>query len=210
MQKQVQILKQQAFVEEEDEEELTPREKLRRWLERLQKLGIVMTYSYHCKRCNHVWFPKEFDAIFESDTITNDYIVKYPTPKACARCKSRYWNSPPKRKTQHSSMKPIDDTQAKLRSKDLDKMRFFGHDMLTTKRLKTRMRLYRGAFAEMIKAEKKYREYYNKHGIDTTKLDIFKKALDTCNKVDPNGDYKVKKQMTKKDLEEFSKEYYGK
>lgn len=39
MQKQVQILKQQEYVEEVDEEELSEREKLKRWLGRLKNLA---------------------------------------------------------------------------------------------------------------------------------------------------------------------------
>jgi uncharacterized protein YerC len=210
MQKQIQIQKQ-AYVEQE-EEELDPREKLRRWLECLKKVGVVMTYSYHCKRCNHVWFPKDFDAMFENAFITIDMIINFPSPKACARCKSKYWNSPPKRKTKHSSMKPITDNQAKIRERDLDKMHFFGHDMLTIKRLKTHARLYRKGIAAIFRVEKKYREVFEKQGIDTTKLDAIRKirkSLEEYRKIDPVDYNRIKKQVDKENLEDFSKEYYG-
>ncbi len=146
MQKQVQILKQQEYVEEVDEEELSEREKLKRWLGRLKKLGIVITYSYHCNRCNHVWFPRDFDATFSSSITIGPDIAQYPRPKACARCKSRYWNLPPKRRTVYTTNKPGRFTQKELDYRDMirsinpDKMNIFGHDMLTVKRQKSMIR----------------------------------------------------------------------
>ena len=50
-----------------------------------EKLGIVITYSYHCNRCNHVWFPRDFDATFSSSITIGPDIAQYPRPKACAR-----------------------------------------------------------------------------------------------------------------------------
>ena len=69
------------------------------------ELGLTRTYAYHCKRCNYLWFPKDFDA---DNQISNrgegiffvgQNIFYLEPPKACARCKSRYWREDPKRIT---------------------------------------------------------------------------------------------------------------
>jgi hypothetical protein len=59
-------------------------------------LGLWETWAYHCIRCNYLWFPKDFD--FRGD----DKIFDMEPPKACARCKSKYWNKIPQRETKNS------------------------------------------------------------------------------------------------------------
>lgn len=62
------------------------------------ELGLTKVWVYHCGRCNYVWLPKDFDIIGnrklfnpEQKRFGEDLIFREP-PKACARCKSRYWN----------------------------------------------------------------------------------------------------------------------
>jgi hypothetical protein len=47
-------------------------------------LSLEETLAYHCKRCNYLWLPKDYD--FEHDDI-----MEMKPPKSCARCKSKYW-----------------------------------------------------------------------------------------------------------------------
>jgi hypothetical protein len=134
MQEQVHA-REQVYTEEEDdidEQEL----EIRKFLRFLMKKGLVVTYAYHCQRCNYLWFPKDFDAVLSSATSGGLNLIHKIPPKACARCKSKYWNSPPKRNTKHTSKETTKFSQHKLRSyMGSDKMEFFGHDMLSLKRV---------------------------------------------------------------------------
>jgi hypothetical protein len=125
----IDVIAQQIL--EENEEEYARK----RWLKRLRKLGIVMAEMYHCKRCNHLWLPRYFDASFsQTEYVTRQLEHKEP-PKACARCKSRLWNLPPKNKTKHTSeYKDRNILQGIIANND--KIKLFGHDMLTAQRLR--------------------------------------------------------------------------
>ncbi len=48
--------------------------------------SLVKTWAYHCKRCNYVWLPKDYE-YGEEDDLTD----RGGRPSACARCKSKYW-----------------------------------------------------------------------------------------------------------------------
>ena len=48
--------------------------------------SLVKTWAYHCKRCNYVWLPKNYE-YGEDDDLTDRV-----RPSACARCKSKYWS----------------------------------------------------------------------------------------------------------------------
>lgn len=69
------------------------------------ELGLRKTYAYHCNRCNYLWFPKDFDAVNpvnnhgEGVYFVGQNIFDLEPPKACARCKSKYWREFPKRTT---------------------------------------------------------------------------------------------------------------
>ena len=135
MQKQLQAQKQD-YVEQEDDLDEQEREKIRKLLLYLMKKGLVIAYAYHCQRCNYLWFPKDFDAVFSSATSGGLNLIHRTPPKACARCKSKYWNSPFKRKTDRTSKETTKFSTHKLRSyMGSDKMEFFGHDMLSLKRI---------------------------------------------------------------------------
>ena len=47
--------------------------------------GLVAAWVYHCYRCGHIWLPRDYD-VSHINTLARD------PPKACARCKSKYWN----------------------------------------------------------------------------------------------------------------------
>lgn len=64
------------------------------------ELGLINIWAYHCKRCNYVWLPKDFDfdkkepfrknskwGIWGQDLFFRD------SPKSCARCKSKSWKN---------------------------------------------------------------------------------------------------------------------
>ena len=57
----------------------------------LSEAGLKLTLAYHCNRCDYQWFPKDFD-----NPSLN--IFDLLPPKSCARCKSRQWDKPRKRK----------------------------------------------------------------------------------------------------------------
>lgn len=59
--------------------------------------GLQRVYAYHCTRCNYLWFPKDYDY----DRTYQEEIFEREPPKACARCKSKQWMSPRRRKTKH-------------------------------------------------------------------------------------------------------------
>jgi hypothetical protein len=60
----------------------------------LEQTGLYFCFVYRCKRCGHAWLPRHFNPMGDNDNILH----KKP-PKSCARCKSKYWNLDPKRKT---------------------------------------------------------------------------------------------------------------
>jgi hypothetical protein len=181
MQKQIQIQKQQEYLEEV-EEELSELEKLKKRKEFLKKLGIVITLSYHCKRCNHVWFPKDFDVSFENELVTGEDILKVFPPKSCARCKSKYWNLEPKRKTGHTTNRIGKLSEKALKNRELlrtispDKMNIFGHDMLTVTRINSTKRRYKKKL-DAINSIRRVIEEMEQFGVDEKVLDKFKKYL---------------------------------
>jgi hypothetical protein len=61
--------------------------------EYLKKMGLQHLFVYRCKRCDHMWLPRGYNPV-------GNILLKKP-PKSCARCKSKYWNLEPKRKTKH-------------------------------------------------------------------------------------------------------------
>ena len=66
--------------------------------------SIVAAWCYHCKRCNYIWFPKDYggyDTFGERGEIIDNGILDCDPPKSCARCKSKYWNQYPRRKTKY-------------------------------------------------------------------------------------------------------------
>lgn len=159
----IDILAQQIL--EENEEEYARK----RWLKRLRKLGIVMAQMYHCKRCNHLWLPKDFDASFnQSEYVTRHLELKQP-PKACARCKSKLWNSPPKRKTKHTieGAKHRDMFQRIIGNDD--KIKLFGHDMITAQRLRLAYRKLRKMEIDADEARKDLEEKAKLFNIDLEK-----------------------------------------
>jgi hypothetical protein len=52
-----------------------------------QTHSMVNTLAYHCKRCNYLWLPKDYE--FRPDNGVK-HLLKY-MPNSCARCKSKYW-----------------------------------------------------------------------------------------------------------------------
>lgn len=163
---------QQLVYVEQEEEELE--EQLKKYIERLRKLGLkplikkglIVTLAYHCNRCNYSWFPKDFDATFQKRTITNKKLMNRAPPKACARCKSKYWNSEPKNKTPHTKKETLSEGQHKHRSEEPDKMGLFGHDMLTSKRLRAEEREIKRRLASIEKREKFLEDFCKEHDID--------------------------------------------
>lgn len=77
-----------------------------------EKLGLRNLWAYHCNRCNYVWFHKDFDMSRDryelgkrKIEIVSDFgeDLFYREPqRACARCKSRYRNTLPTRKTENT------------------------------------------------------------------------------------------------------------
>lgn len=65
--------------------------------------SLVVAWCYYCKRCNYIWFPKDHSGYqtFGKDEIVDNGILKKEPPKSCARCKSKYWNKDPIRKTKY-------------------------------------------------------------------------------------------------------------
>jgi hypothetical protein len=159
----IDVLAQQIL--EENEEEYAHS----RWLKRLRKLGIVMAEMYHCKRCNHLWLPKDFDASFNQTEYVARYLEHRQPPKACARCKSKLWNSPPKRKTKHTA----DDAKHRDMFQNIignnDKMKLFGHDMITAQRLRLAYRKLRKMEIDADEAMKDLEEKAKKFNIDPEK-----------------------------------------
>ena len=182
MQKQIQIQKQKEYVEEVEEEELSELEKLKRRKELLKKLGIVITLSYHCKRCNHVWFPKYFDVSFQNELLTAEDILKVVPPTSCARCKSKYWNIDPKKKTSHTTNRAGKLSEKQVKSRDLfrtispDKMNIFGHDMLTVTRINSTKRQYNKKM-DAVRTITQVIDEFNQFGVDKKGLDKIKKYL---------------------------------
>ena len=46
------------------------------------ELEDIVVKGYKCKRCGHVWIPRN----------------KNEKPRVCPKCKSPYWDIPPKKK----------------------------------------------------------------------------------------------------------------
>ena len=76
------------------------------------KLGLTNVWAYHCNRCNYVWLPKDFDMAHdrvEMEKRKMEFVADFgedlfyrKPPKSCARCKSKYWNKSPSRKTKNT------------------------------------------------------------------------------------------------------------
>lgn len=91
----------------------------------LQKMGLCLVYAYFCKRCNYVWIPRDFDPLTQDAFGGGQNIFYKKPPKSCARCKSKYWNKLPQRKTKHTPN---------------PKEGMYGHDMLTKPRVQALQR----------------------------------------------------------------------
>ena len=66
--------------------------------------SIVAAWCYYCKRCNYIWFPKDhsgYQTYSGKNEIIDNGILNRDPPKSCARCKSKYWNKDPIRKTKY-------------------------------------------------------------------------------------------------------------
>jgi hypothetical protein len=61
-----------------------------------EKFGIKQAFVYHCNRCDYLWLPKDFD-VYGQHRKSQDIFNLVP-PKVCARCKTKLWNKPRKRK----------------------------------------------------------------------------------------------------------------
>jgi hypothetical protein len=130
--------------QEEDEE-------LEKFRKKIRKRGLIITEAYHCQRCNYVWLPKDFSVKLISDYTTDDGLMNRTGPKACARCKSKYWNSPPKRKTRHTYT--YEGSEERY------------HDMYTSKNLRAAYRRLTRQVAEHDKRIKHLQELAKKSGI---------------------------------------------
>jgi len=75
------------------------------------KLGMMAVLAYHCKRCDYLWFPRDY-------SIVEKNIIDIPPPKSCARCKSKYWNKKPQRKIKYRYGAPVAEARAYYRQKD--------------------------------------------------------------------------------------------
>ena len=162
----MQVEGQKEYSQEEEDLDEQELEKIRKLRRILRKKGLFITYAYHCNRCNYAWFPKDFDAIFSSVTSGGLNLIRQTPPKSCARCKSKYWNSPPKRKTSRTSIETTEFSTHKLRSMmGSDKMEFFGHDMISPKRILADYRRTSRRIAEDSKEIKRLKEFAKKKGI---------------------------------------------
>lgn len=47
--------------------------------------GLMLMWVYNCLRCGYLWLPRSYDP-------TTQDIETMDPPKACAKCKSKYWN----------------------------------------------------------------------------------------------------------------------
>ena len=61
----------------------------------MEERGLMLVQAYHCIRCNYLWFPRDYDPAYHD-------IKNMEPPKACARCKSKYWRRIPYREIKHS------------------------------------------------------------------------------------------------------------
>jgi hypothetical protein len=148
-------------MQDEDDEEYLARKKRYALLKRL---GIVVTLVYHCKRCNYLWLPKDFDAFSDEIGLVDEYLKKMVPPKACARCKSKYWNQSPRRNTSHA--KEDSKFHKFRRLSGYDKLEVFGHDMVSTKRILARHRVLEKRRLELEKAKEDLRDKAKICGID--------------------------------------------
>ncbi len=62
---------------------------------RATELSLWKVWAYHCYRCNYLWFPKDYDYGLDNP------ILNMTPPTSCARCKSKYWNKIPQRRTKN-------------------------------------------------------------------------------------------------------------
>ena len=74
-------------------------------------LGLKAVLAYHCKRCNYLWFPRDYE-------ISEKNIIQITPPKSCARCKSKYWNKKPQRKIKYRYGGPVAGARAYFRTQD--------------------------------------------------------------------------------------------
>ena len=74
-------------------------------------LGLYAVLAYHCKRCNYLWFPRDYE-------ISEKNIIEITPPKSCARCKSKYWNKKPQRKIKYRYGGPVAGARAYFRNQD--------------------------------------------------------------------------------------------
>ena len=74
-------------------------------------LGLKAVLAYHCKRCNYLWFPRDYEFVEKN-------IIQITPPKSCARCKSKYWNRKPQRKIKYRFGAPVAEARAYFRTQD--------------------------------------------------------------------------------------------
>jgi len=74
-------------------------------------LGLYAVLAYHCKRCNYLWFPRDYE-------ISEKNIIEITPPKSCARCKSKYWNKIPQRKIKYRYGGSVAGARAYFRRQD--------------------------------------------------------------------------------------------
>lgn len=133
----------EAAKEEEESE-------IGKWKKKMREKGIVLVDAYHCQRCDYVWLPRDFSIGGTYNVISDDRLLRMTPPKVCARCKSKQWNLPPKRKTKHI----FDCTCGEKH-----------HDMFTTKNVRAAYRRYVRDIAEQDKRIKYLEEFAKKKGI---------------------------------------------
>jgi hypothetical protein len=120
-------------------------------LAHMESMGLRLTFSYHCNRCDYQWFPKDFDIIGESRKMIDIFNIQ--APKACARCKSKQWTKLRKRKRVFKY--PIPDNVK-------------NDGMLTVPRIKAAYRNTKRLEAYMRKIvpnfDEEYQKRFGKHG----------------------------------------------
>lgn len=76
-----------------------------------KELGLKAVLAYHCRRCQYLWFPRDYE-------IVEKNIIEITPPKSCARCKSKYWNKKPQRKIKYRYGAPVAGARAYFRRQD--------------------------------------------------------------------------------------------
>jgi len=108
-----------------------------------------------------VWFPRFFDPNFDDREFIYQLMTREP-PRECARCKSKYWNKEPVRKTQYTIAK----TGTKIdKYREDDKLELFGHDMLTRKRLLAQKAKIDKAKHDLEMSQNQFNELMKKLGV---------------------------------------------